>query len=434
MIASTPASMPPAKSPPRKRGATTSETIRLESASVSVPCTPRPVWMRILRSCLAMTKRPPSSTPCRPSFHSSVTRPANSSIASGPIEGTSRTATCEPFACSKPFSFASSAPRSRSVSVPVRSPTCAVNFGTGIGSAGVAANAAANANNDAAAPITRRPSARFMLLPRLFRRRGSALRWSRGLGSEVDLGRPRDRLLVLDGEGGLFLVAEDHRGQVGRELAREDVVFLHRLDEAVARGGDAVLGPLELRLEVAEVCVALELRIVLRDHEQARQRARQLPLRLLEFLQRLRIVERLGRELHGPDLRARLGNAEEDVFFLRGIALHRRHQVRDQVGAALVLVQHLRPRGLDLLVLGLEIIVSAAGKPERRESRHGPQKLAHYLFSWKRPAIGSARMMGAAKACFKPRGGAPHADSRSTRRAKTASSHALAFSGTLRIR
>src|SRR5258706_2244997 len=381
MIASTPASIPPAKSPPRKRGATVSAMMRFESASVSVPCTPRPVWMRILRSCLATTKRTPSSTPLRPSFHASLTRPAKSSIVSAPIERTSSTSICDPVACSKAFNFASRASLSRAVSVPVRSTTCAVNFGTATGSAGVAANAAANANNDAAAPITRRPRARFIFLPRLFRRRGCALRRRRGLGSKIHLGRTRDRLLVLDGEGRLFLVAEDHRGQVGRELAREGVVFLDRLDEAVARGGDAVLGSLELRLQVAEIRVALQLRVVLRDHEQARQRARELALRLLEFLQRLRIVERFGSELHGPDLRARLGDAEEDVLFLRGIALHRRHEVRDQVGAALVLVEHLRPRGLHLLVLGLEIVVSAAGKHECEESRHGPQKLAHCFFS-----------------------------------------------------
>ena len=96
MIASTPASMPPAKSPLRKRGATMSAMMRRDSASVSVPCTPRPVWMRILRSCWATTNSTPSSTPLRPSFHSSVTRPAKSSIASPSSVGTSSTATCEP--------------------------------------------------------------------------------------------------------------------------------------------------------------------------------------------------------------------------------------------------------------------------------------------------------------------------------------------------
>ena len=71
----------------------------------------------------------------------------------------------------------------------------------------------------------------------------------------------------------LHLVAEHHRGEVDRELAHRHVVVLHRLDVAVARHGDAVLGALELRLQVAEVLVGLELRVVLGDHQQPRQRA-----------------------------------------------------------------------------------------------------------------------------------------------------------------
>ena len=165
MMASAPASMPPAKSPVRKRGATMSEAMRLESASVSVPCTPRPVWMRILRSCFATTRSTPSSTPLRPSFHSSVTRPANSSMVSGPIEGTSRIATCEPLFASKSRSLASIASRSGAVSEPVRSVTRALNFGTAMGSAGVAASAAEAARKNAAAPRARRPGVSLMRVP-----------------------------------------------------------------------------------------------------------------------------------------------------------------------------------------------------------------------------------------------------------------------------
>ncbi len=170
MIASTASSMPPAKSPLRKRGATMSATIRFESTSVSVPCTPRPVCTRILRSCFAITKSTPSSTPLRPSCHASVTRVAKSSIASGPIDGTRSTATCEPRPCSKSRSLASMRSRSGAVSVPVRSTTCPVSFGTGIGSAGgSAANAAAAARIVAAAPSMRRPSTPVIRLPFAYR-------------------------------------------------------------------------------------------------------------------------------------------------------------------------------------------------------------------------------------------------------------------------
>ena len=73
-------------------------------------------------------------------------------------------------------------------------------------------------------------------------------------------------------------------------LRHRGVELLHRLDVAVARHGDAVLGAFELRLQVAEILVGLQLRIALDDHHQARQRARQLALRSLELLQRGRIV------------------------------------------------------------------------------------------------------------------------------------------------
>src|SRR5689334_2842925 len=162
--------------------------------------------------------------------------------------------------------------------MPARSTTCPVSFGTAMGSP-AAANAGA-AMNSIAAANARAELASITLL----RRRGvrGRRRRLRGLRREVDLRRRSDRLLVLDRERRLLLVAEDHRGQVHRELADEHVVFLHRLDEAVARCRDAVLGAFELRLQLAEVLVALELRIVLRDDEESSQGARELALRLRE--------------------------------------------------------------------------------------------------------------------------------------------------------
>jgi len=76
-------------------------------------------------------------------------------------------------------------------------------------------------------------------------------------------------LVVLDGELRLRLEAEEHRREVGRELAHEGVVLLRRLDEALARDRDAVLVPSSWRLQLAEVLVGLELRIVLDHREQA---------------------------------------------------------------------------------------------------------------------------------------------------------------------
>jgi hypothetical protein len=72
-----------------------------------------------------------------------------------------------------------------------------------------------------------------------------------------------------------------------------------------------------------------------------------------------------------------LGHAREDLLLLLGEALHRRHQVGHQVGAALVLVDHLRPRGLDLLVAALQVVVAAALKQQRQQRRREPPGSLH---------------------------------------------------------
>src|SRR6059058_413202 len=78
---------------------------------------------------------------------------------------------------------------------------------------------------------------------------------------EINLGRGRNLLLVLNREVRLVLVAERHRGEVGRERADGDVIVLHRFDVAIARHRDAVLGYNELRHQIPEQRVRFELRI-----------------------------------------------------------------------------------------------------------------------------------------------------------------------------
>src|SRR6266581_1968829 len=279
-----------------------------------------------------MTSRTLSSMPLRPSFQVSCTRTAYCSTGSGWVVGTSSTAIWLPLRASNSARVCSRAARWFGFNVLVKSVTRDLSGGTAIAAA--------------ATPIKK------SLLSR-----------------EVNFRRLRDRLFVLYGELRLVLEAEQHGGEIARERAHRDVVLLHRLDVALARHRDAVLGALELRLEVAEVGVGLELRVALGDHQQPRQRRGQLALRGGELLERGRIVDQLRRRLDRAHPGARVGDVDQHLLLLRGEALDRVDQVRHQVGAALVLVQHLGPRGLDLLVLALQVVVAAAAEGEQRRQR-----------------------------------------------------------------
>src|SRR6185436_9574985 len=193
--------------------------------------------MRKARSSFAITSSAPSSAPLRPSFHCSATRSAYCSIGSPPVVRIITTAIWLPFRFSNASSMRSSAAFCSAPSVPVWSTTRAI--------AGMAVSAF---------PVNGRKanSANARSLNTLL------------LRAEIDLGRRGDGLLVLDCEVRLRLVAEHHRGEVGRERAHRDVVCLDRLYIAVARYRDAVLGAFELRLQFAEVGVGLELGVVLR--------------------------------------------------------------------------------------------------------------------------------------------------------------------------
>src|SRR3972149_10832917 len=76
-------------------------------------------------------------------------------------------------------------------------------------------------------------------------------------GTEIYFGRRSNFLFVFYREVGLLFVSERHRRQVGGEGAHRHVVFLYRLDVAVARNRDAVFSAFQLCLQVAEVGVGL---------------------------------------------------------------------------------------------------------------------------------------------------------------------------------
>ncbi len=204
IMRSTPALMPPKKSPSRKRGTITSSMMRLAVASGARPrgrsrprCAPRD----------RPSRRPGSRRrrrSCGRASTASATRIAYCSIVSGSVVGTISTAIWLPLRVSNVgeprLERGASARRS---SVPVRSVTRPVRAAaTGdlrrdSGSAGRARAATASARDHVRAS------------------------WPKST-----LGGLRDRLLVLDREVRLGLVAEHHRREVGRERPHRDVVLL----------------------------------------------------------------------------------------------------------------------------------------------------------------------------------------------------------------
>ena len=130
----------------------------------------------------------------------------------------------------------------------------------------------------------------------------------------------------------------------------------------------------QLRLQLAEIGIGLELGIVLGYRQEAREGARQLALRRLELPERLLIVEQFRRRLNAAHPRPCLGYLSQDVLFMCGIALDHIDQVGHQIGSALILVDHLGPGRLDLLVLLLKCVVAAAGQEVKRKKQESEEE------------------------------------------------------------
>src|SRR6185437_3032856 len=170
----------------------------------------------------------------------------------GLVLPTISTTSCAPLAFSSAASLASSWSTCCALSVPVRSVTCRASFGTAASACSRAGSSKATASSSAHSVRGRRGV--------ISMRRGGGRR--RGT-AEIDLGCGGDRLLVLHAEIRLHGVAEHLGCEVVREGADQPVVLLHRLHVALARHGDAVLGAFQLRLQVLEQAVGLEVGIVL---------------------------------------------------------------------------------------------------------------------------------------------------------------------------
>src|SRR3569833_3170722 len=81
------------------------------------------------------------------------------------------------------------------------------------------------------------------------------------------------RALLAEIEEGLGVEAEHAGEQGGRELLDAGIVFLHRIVEEAARGGELVLDVRQVHLQLLEVLVGLEVGVRFRHREQLPQRA-----------------------------------------------------------------------------------------------------------------------------------------------------------------
>src|SRR3569833_1406016 len=285
----------------------------------------------------------------------------NWAISSGCVVGTISTAIWLPFFASNAANLLSSAAICSALSVAVWSVTRRDSSGT-----------ATCAQADSASIAIRKPNAKRVRSSLIMPGSVAACRCGRSRRPEVDLGRYGDGFFVFHREGRLGLVAEHHRRQVGWKGAHRDVIGLHGSDVTIARVRDAVFGAFELCLQITEQAIRLELGIVLGNEQQARERAGQFALCCTELLERGLVVDQIGRRLDRTNTDTSHKNTKEHILLVRRITFHHVDQVRHQVGAALVLVQHLGPGSLDFFVRTLQRVVAAAGQGQYHASCKHP--------------------------------------------------------------
>src|SRR5207253_4894018 len=120
------------------------------------------------------------------------------------------------------------------------------------------------------------------------------------------------------------------------------------------------------RLKRKEVLIRLEVGIILADCQKPSEGPRELILGILELLHLLGISQ-LGRvDLHLRGLGARLRHRGQYLPFLSGVALHGGDKIGDEIGAALIIVLHVRPFRLGLLLVSRDVVITAAGYSETK--------------------------------------------------------------------
>ena len=131
---------------------------------------------------------------------------------------------------------------------------------------------------------------------------------------------------------------------------------------------------------VRKFCPDLMSGIALDDGEQPAERAAELVLRVLEILHRLGVGEDVRRhiDLACVALARASTTSVSTVLLLLGEAFDGLDEVRNEVGTALVLVQHLRPGRLGVLLVGGDCVDAAAaraqGTSQTAKSRRGAER------------------------------------------------------------
>ena len=181
--------------------------------------------------------------------------------------------------------------------------------------------------------------------------------WSVIAGAKRD-----DRRVALVGPEELALVeAERLRDQHGREALLDRVVAVDGLVVVAAGGGELVLDVGELLLEREEVLRRPQLRIGLGDGDQPVQRAAELLVRL----------RRRGRARRLLGCRTGLRHLLEGLALVRGVALHRLDQVRDEVVPPPELDVDVRPARLGLVPQPDEAVVRVDEEEEEQDDHRG---------------------------------------------------------------
>ena len=184
--------------------------------------------------------------------------------------------------------------------------------------------------------------------------------------------------------GALWAVSgglEEHHGLLGVIQGRgpdhawkgvqRGVVLAHGLVVVAPGHGDAVLGSLQLGLQGQKVLVRLQLGIVLAGHQQPAQRPGQALLGLGELGDFSGVAHLFGVDVDLGGRGAGLGHLDQHALLLGGVALHGGHQVRNQVGAALVVCLQVAELGLGLLLKRWDGVGAAAAQNQWQGDQGG---------------------------------------------------------------